>query len=82
MNYWLIKCVPFRGSWQDILRNGKFEIYAVRNAQARNKLKTMKLNEEVLFYHSQKGNCIMGKMKVIEEAHQDKTTEMVSAEMA
>lgn len=35
----------------------------------------MKLGDEVLFYHSQEGNCIMGKMKVIEEAHQDKTTD-------
>jgi predicted RNA-binding protein with PUA-like domain len=75
MNYWLVKFAPFRYSWQDILRNGKFEIYSVRNAQARNNLKAMKLNDEVLFYHSQQENCIMGKMKVIEEAHQDKTTD-------
>lgn len=75
MNYWLIKFAPFRYSWQDVLRNGKFEIYSVRNAQARNNLKAMKLEDEVLFYHSQEGNCIMGKMKVIEEAHQDKTTD-------
>lgn len=74
MNYWLVKFAPFRYSWQDILRNGKFEIYSVRNAQARNNLMEMKLKDEVLFYHSQEGNCIMGKMKVIEEAHQDKTT--------
>jgi predicted RNA-binding protein with PUA-like domain len=74
MNYWLIKFAPFRYSWQEVLRNGKFEIYSVRNAQARNNLKAMKLDDEVLFYHSQEGNCIMGKMKVIEEAHQDKTT--------
>lgn len=75
MNYWLVKFAPFRYSWQDVLRNGKFEIYSVRNAQARNNLKEMKLGDEVLFYHSQEGNCIMGKMKVIEEAHQDKTTD-------
>lgn len=75
MKYWLVKFAPFRCSWQDILRIGKFEIYSVRNAQARNNLRAMKLNDEVLFYHSQKGNCIMGKMKVIEEAHQDKTTD-------
>jgi predicted RNA-binding protein with PUA-like domain len=74
MNYWLIKFAPFRYSWQDVLRNGKFEIYSVRNFQARNNLKEMKLDDEVLFYHSQEGNCIMGSMKVIEEAHQDKTT--------
>ena len=59
---------------QDYYRNGKFEIYSVRNAQARNNLKAMKLNDEVLFYHSQEGNCIMGEIKVTEEAHQDFTT--------
>ncbi len=75
MSYWLVKFAPFRYSWQDVLRNGKFEIYSVRNAQARNNLKEMKLGDEVLFYHSQEGNCIMGIMKVIEEAHQDKTTD-------
>lgn len=75
MNYWLIKFAPFRYSWKDILRNGRFEIYSVRNAQARNNLKKMKLGDIVLFYHSQKEQCIMGKMKVIEEAHQDKTTD-------
>jgi len=74
MNYWLIKFAPFRYSWQDILRNGRFEIYSVRNFQARNYLKEMKLDDEVLFYHSQEDHCIMGKMKVIEESHQDKTT--------
>ena len=75
MNYWIIKFAPFRYSWLDVLRNGKFEIYSVRNAQARNNLKQMKLGDEVLFYHSQEGNCIMGKMKVTEEARQDKTTD-------
>ena len=75
MNYWLIKFAPFRYSWQDVLRNGRFEIYSVRNHQARNNLKEMKQEDEVLFYHSQEGNCIMGKMKVIDEAHQDKTTD-------
>ncbi len=74
MNYWLVKFAPFRYSWEDILRNGKFEIYSVRSPQSRNNLKLMRMDDEVLFYHSQKGNCVMGKMKVIEEAHQDKTT--------
>lgn len=75
MNYWLVKFAPFRYSWQDVLRNGKFEIYSVRNFQARNSLKAMKLGDKVFFYHSQEDNCIMGEMIVIEEAHQDKTTE-------
>lgn len=74
MNYWLVKFAPFRYSWKDVLRNGKFEIYSVRNPQARNNLKVMNLNDLVLFYHSQEHNCIMGIMKVVEEAHQDPTT--------
>jgi predicted RNA-binding protein with PUA-like domain len=74
MNYWIIKFAPFRRSWKEILLNGKFEIYSVRNPQARNNLKEMKLGDPVLFYHSQEELAIMGKMVVIEEAHQDKTT--------
>jgi len=74
MNYWLVKFAPFRYSWQDVLRNCSFEIYSVRNPQARNNLKAMQLGDEVLFYHSQEGNCVMGKMIVIREAHQDPTT--------
>ncbi len=41
MKYWLVKFAPFRYSWEDILRNGKFEIYSVRNPQARNNLNSM-----------------------------------------
>lgn len=74
MNYWLVKFAPFRNSWEDILKTGKFEIYSVRNPQARNSLKEMKFGDEVLFYQSQVGKSVMGKMRVIEEAHQDKTT--------
>ena len=74
MNYWLVKFAPFRYSWQDVLRNGKFEIYSVRNAQARNNLKKMQLDDKVLFYHSQQGNEVMGIMQVSGEAHQDPTT--------
>lgn len=74
MNYWLVKFAPFRCSWEDILRNGKFEIYSVRSPQARNNLKKMKINDKVLFYYSQQGNEIMGEVKVIREAHQDFTT--------
>ncbi len=74
MNYWIVKFAPFRYSWNDVLLNGRFEIYSVRSAQARNNLKAMRLEDLVLFYHSQEGNNIMGKMKVTEEAHQDRTT--------
>ena len=34
----------------------------------------MQIGDEVLFYQSQEGNCIMGRMNVSKEAHQDPTT--------
>lgn len=74
MRHWLVKFAPFRYSWHDVLRNGRFEIYSVRNAQARNNLKAMQLHDKVLFYHSQEGNAIMGIMQVTATAHQDPTT--------
>ncbi|MBL7112829.1 MAG: EVE domain-containing protein [Bacteroidales bacterium] len=74
MNHWLIKFAPFRYSWNDCLKYGKFEMYSVRNHQARNHLREMKKGDEALFYHSQQGNCVMGRMKVIQETHQDPTT--------
>ena len=63
MNYWLVKYAPFRHSWRDTLRHGRFEIDSVRNAQARNNLKPMRLGDEVLFYHSQEDKRVMGVMK-------------------
>lgn len=74
MNHWLVKFAPFRNSWSDILRNGSFEIYSVRSPQATNNLKAMKLNDEVLFYHSQQQLAVIGVMKVTRESHQDPTT--------
>lgn len=74
MNYWLVKFAPFRYSWDDCLRYGRFEIYSVRSPEARNNLRAMQLGDLVLFYHSQTEKQVMGIMKVIEEAHQDPTT--------
>jgi predicted RNA-binding protein with PUA-like domain len=39
------------GRREEILLNGKFEIYSVRNPQARNNLKEMKMGDPVLFVH-------------------------------
>jgi len=74
MNYWLIKFAPFRYSWNDCLKNGRFEMYSVRSIQACENLKKMKLGDQVLFYHSQEEKQVMGVMQVIEKAHQDPTT--------
>lgn len=74
MKYWIIKFAPFRVSWEHILATGRFEIYSVRNPQARNNLVAMQRGDLAYYYHSQEGKCIMGIMQVTIEAHQDFTT--------
>ena len=74
MKYWIVKFAPFRISWDDILANGKFEIYSVRNPQSRNNLEHMKLGDLAFYYHSQTEKRVMGIMEVVREAHQDFTT--------
>lgn len=39
------------GRREEILLNGKFEIYSVRNPQARYNLLEMKMGDSVLFFH-------------------------------
>ena len=75
MRHWLIKFAPFRTSWSHIVRAGMFTLRGVRSPEARNHLAAMRIGDQVLFYHSQEGNSIMGKMKVIVTAHQDPTTD-------
>lgn len=49
MKYWLVKFAPFRNSWRKVLRDGRFEIYSVRNYEARNNLRKMQLNDKYCF---------------------------------
>lgn len=74
MRYWMVKFAPFRVSWEDILANGKFEIYSVRNIQSRNNLEKMQIGDLAFYYHSQTEKQVMGIMEVVKEAHQDFTT--------
>lgn len=74
MARWLVKFAPFRYSWADCLRHGRFEIYGVRSAQARNHLARMQAGEEALFYHSQQEQAIVGRLRVAAPAHPDPTT--------
>jgi len=47
----------------------------VRNYQARNNLKGMKVGDLVLYYHSNEGKEVVGIAKVSKEFYQDPTTE-------
>jgi len=77
MAYWLFKSEPSTWSWQDQLAKGEAgeEWDGVRNYQARNNMRLMKVGDRGFFYHSQKEKAIVGIVEVIAEAHPDSTTD-------
>ena len=77
MAYWLIKSEPGTWSWQDQLDAGEKGTYwdGVRNYQASNNMKAMKIGDKCFFYHSVKEKRVVGIVEVIEEYHPDPTDE-------
>ena len=73
MNYWLLKSEPDVWSIDQQIKSGsKGAIWdGVRNYQAANNLKSMRLGDLCFFYHSNIGKEIVGIVKVIEEAFID-----------
>lgn len=77
MRYWLFKSEPSTWSWDDqVARGDKGEEWdGVRNYQARNFMREMKIGDRGFFYHSQKEKAVVGIVEVIAEAHPDSTTD-------
>jgi len=75
MNYWLVKSEPGEYSWDDLVRDGTTYWDGVRNYQARNNLKAMKVGDLVLYYHSVTDKEIIGITKVVKEFYPDPTTD-------
>ncbi len=77
MAYWLFKSEPSTWSWDDQVARGDAgeEWDGVRNYQARNFMRDMKVGDRGFFYHSQKDKEIVGIVEVIAEAHPDSTTD-------
>ena len=74
LSYWLIKQEPETYSWEDFVRDGGTFWDGVRNYQARNNLKAMKVGDRALFYHSGKVPEIVGIAEVTKTFYQDPTT--------
>lgn len=74
-NYWYMKSEPYAYSWDQFVKDGSTFWDGVRNYQARNNMKAMKIGDIVLFYHSNKGVEFVGIAEVIKEHYQDPTTE-------
>ena len=75
MQYWLLKTEPEEWSWKNQLESGykKAEWNGVRNFQATKNLKKMKMDDRCFFYHTGKEKRIVGVVKVVKEAFQDKS---------
>lgn len=75
MNYWLIKSEPNTYSWDDLVKLGNDHWDGVRNYQARNNLKAMKLGDLAFFYHSVNEKCVIGIAECVREFYPDPTTD-------
>ncbi|MBV9129702.1 MAG: EVE domain-containing protein, partial [Verrucomicrobia bacterium] len=71
--YWLVKQEPTAYSWDQFTADGKTDWTGVRNFQARNNLRSMKLGDPVFYYHSVNGKAVVGIAKVTREAFRDPT---------
>ena len=75
MNYWLLKSEPDVWSIDQQIKAGPRGVAwdGVRNFQAANNLKKMRLGDLCFFYHSNIGKEIVGIVKVVKTAFIDKT---------
>ena len=75
MAYWLFKSEPGAWSWEN--QKGKGEAGeqwdGVRNYQARNFMRDMKIGDRGFFYHSVDEKRIVGIVEIIAESHPDST---------
>ncbi|MEM7211842.1 MAG: EVE domain-containing protein [Pseudomonadota bacterium] len=77
MAKWLFKSEPNTWGWDDQVAKGAVgeEWDGVRNYQARNNMREMKIGDLGFFYHSVNEKRIVGIVEVCAESHQDSTTE-------
>ena len=71
--FWLVKQEPSAYSWDDFVRDGRTSWTGVRNYTARNNLRAMDLEDNVLYYHSVTGKAVIGIAQVAATAYADPT---------
>lgn len=77
MAYWLFKSEPDAWSWDAQKNKGEAgeQWDGIRNYQARNNMREMKLGDKGFFYHSNEGKEVVGIVEVCNEIHPDTTTD-------
>ena len=69
--HWLVKSEPTKYAFSDLERDGRTVWDGVRNNQAAIYLRTMKIGDRLLYYHSVDGLEVVGIAKVSKEAFLD-----------
>ena len=73
--YWLVKSESEVYSFVQLVKDGKTRWDGVRNFQARNNLRAMKVGDPVLVYHSQTDKAVVGIAEVAREHYPDPSDE-------
>lgn len=71
MAYWLVKSEPGAWSWADHVKAGVTAWDGVRNYQAANHMKAMKIGDRAFMYHSVNEKCIIGVLEVVKAYYPD-----------
>jgi predicted RNA-binding protein with PUA-like domain len=71
MAHWLVKSEPGAWSWDDHVRVSVEPWDGVRNHQAANNMKAMKVGDRAFFYHSVNEKRIVGVLEVVGEYRPD-----------
>jgi len=71
MSYWLVKSEPNAWSWEQHVAVGVEPWDGVRNHQACNNMKAMKVGDKAFFYHSGAERQVVGVVEVAREYHPD-----------
>lgn len=75
MKYWMVKQEPEAYSFDQLLKDKTTDWTGIRNFQARNNLREMRVGDKVLFYHSVSEKAVVGLAEVSREAFADATGE-------
>jgi predicted RNA-binding protein with PUA-like domain len=73
--YWLMKSEASKYSFAQLVRDQKTVWDGVRNFEARNAMRAMKVGDLALFYHSSDGKSVVGVARVTRDAYPDPTAQ-------
>lgn len=71
--HFLIKSEPYKYPFSQLVTDGRTTWDGVRNFEARNHLRAMKVGDLLLYYHSKEGKEIVGVARVVRTAYPDPT---------